>query len=133
MFQVDETIEGEICTLFLRTSTRSQRREDLRHGTMVMWHGIDHENYSRCDSETHHISTTMTSSLRGREMPAQPQRPSGGPVLHRSSHFEQSKLSLPSFSFTALCALHIHRPKSDLLPTAGWLPSSIQFLKSSAQ
>jgi len=45
--------------------------------------------------------------------------PSLHPVLHLSSHFPQSNFSFPSFSLTALCASHIHRPNSSLLPTRG--------------
>jgi len=49
----------------------------------------------------------------------QPHLPSLHPVLHRSSHFAQSNVSLPSFSLTALCASHIQVPNSLLLLTLG--------------
>jgi hypothetical protein len=63
---------------------------------------------------------------------AYPHLPSFHPVRHLSSHLLQSKLLFPNFSLTALCASHIHRPKSSLLLTRGSLPSFIQDLKSSA-
>lgn len=63
---------------------------------------------------------------------SQPHLASFQPVRHLSSHLLQSKLSLPSFTLTALCASHIHRPKSSLLLTRGSLPSFIHDLKSSA-
>jgi hypothetical protein len=63
---------------------------------------------------------------------AHPHLPSFHPVRHLSSHLLQSKLLLPNFSLTALCASHIHRPKSSLLLTLGSLPSFIHDLKSSA-
>jgi hypothetical protein len=58
-------------------------------------------------------------------------RPSFHPVLHRSSHFVQSNVSLPNFSLTALCASHIHVPNSLLLETLGVF-LVIQLWKSSA-
>lgn len=58
--------------------------------------------------------------------------PSFQPVRHLSSHLLQSKLLLPSLTFTALCASHIHLPNSSLLLTLGSLPSFIHALKSSA-
>jgi hypothetical protein len=44
----------------------------------------------------------------------------------------QSKLFFPNFTFTALCASHIHLPNSSRLLTLGSLPSFIHDLKSSA-
>lgn len=46
----------------------------------------------------------------------QSQRPSFHPVLHLSSHLEQSNSGFPSFLLTSLCAPHNHMPKSCLLP-----------------
>jgi hypothetical protein len=55
------------------------------------------------------------------------------PVRHLSSHLLQSNVFFPSLSFTALCASHIHLPKSSLELTRGAFPFSvIQLLKSSA-
>src|ERR1700733_13010690 len=42
-------------------------------------------------------------------------RPAFQPVLHLSSHFEQSNSFFPSFLLTSLCASHIHCPNSSLL------------------
>jgi hypothetical protein len=63
---------------------------------------------------------------------AHPHLPSFHPVRHLSSHLLQSKLLFPNFSLTALCASHIHLPKSSLLLTRGSFPSFIQDLKSPA-
>ncbi len=44
-----------------------------------------------------------------------PHRPSFQPVLHRSSHREQSNVGFPSLRFTWLCASHSHPPNSSRL------------------
>ena len=51
---------------------------------------------------------------------AQSHLPSGGPVLHLSSHLVQSNSFFPSFLFTSLCAPQSHIPNSPLLRTLGW-------------
>jgi hypothetical protein len=72
-------------------------------------------------------NTTQTLSTL-----AHPHLPSFHPVRHLSSHLLQSKLLFPNFSLTALCASHIHLPKSSRLLTLGSFPSFIHDLKSSA-
>ena len=62
-----------------------------------------------------------------------PHRPSDHPSRHRSFHRAQSNSSFPSLTFTALCARHIHRPKSSWLFSLGSLPDvDIHDRKSSA-
>jgi hypothetical protein len=81
-------------------------------------------------THTHTHTHTHNSLLRSVHQGSH--RPSFQPVLHRSSHLLQSKVSLPSFSLTALCASHIQVPNSLLLLTLGVF-LLIQLWKSSAQ
>lgn len=65
-----------------------------------------------------------------------PHRPSFQPSFHLSLQKLQSNSSFPSFTLTALCALHIQRPNFSWLFTASagsFSGSAIQSWKSSAQ
>ena len=62
-----------------------------------------------------------------------PHLPSFQPSFHLSFHRAQSNSGLPSFTLTALCALHIQKPKTSLPSTRGSLPgAAIQSRRSSA-
>ena len=61
-------------------------------------------------------------SPNGQAKRLQSHRPSAHPVLHLSSHLEQSNRRFPSFSLTSLWASHIHLPNPSLPSTLGSFP-----------
>ena len=90
-----------------------------------------HRNPAPCLAHVHSIYSSPPI-IQLRLFFDQSQLPSFQPVRHLSSHLSQSKLFFPNFTFTALCASHIHLPNSSLLETLGSFPSFIQARKSSA-
>ena len=129
-----EMLISQIFGIFFvnRTEKSIYEHGDLSHLTGVSPHCGVESCHPFCRSSNTMRKRRYNAAVRAEQQLSHPHLPSLHPVRHLSSHLLQSKLFFPNFSLTALCASHIHRPKSSRLLTRGSLPSFIHDLKSSA-